>query len=70
MHEKAHVETNIASEGSNPSLNGSVVVGHQGWLLGYQYAYSTARAALTKNNVSLGFQGKDFSLIGNVFVND
>ena len=48
------METNIGFDAAGPILNGSVVVGHQGWLAGYQYVYSTAKAALTKNNFFIG----------------
>lgn len=65
-HDRAHIETNISSDASGPVLNGSVVLGQQGWLLGYQYVYSTAKAALTKNNFAVGFKGKDFTVFGNM----
>lgn len=60
VHDKAHVETNITAESGNPSVNGAVVLGHQGFLAGYSYAYSTARSALTRSNALIGFEGKDF----------
>jgi hypothetical protein len=41
-------------------------LGHQGFLAGYQYVYSTAKAALTKNNFAAGFKGKDFTLFANL----
>ena len=33
---------------------------------GYQYVYSTAKAALTKNNFGVGFKAKDFTLFANM----
>jgi len=65
-HDKAHIETNIAFDAAGPILNGAVVLGHQGWLAGYQYVYSTAKAALTKNNFAVGFKAKDFTLYANM----
>ncbi|CAF1484630.1 unnamed protein product [Adineta ricciae] len=66
VHDKAHVETNIGFDAAGPILNGAVVLGHQGWLAGYQYVYSTAKAALTKNNFAVGFKGRDFTLFANL----
>lgn len=62
VHDKAQIETNITSDGSGPALNGALVLGYQGWLAGYQYAYSTAKSALTKSNFALGYKAKDFTL--------
>lgn len=66
VHDKAQIETNIGFDAAKPTLNGSVVFGHQGWLLGYQYVYSTEKAALTRNNFSLGYKAKDLTLVGNL----
>ena len=68
VHDKAHIETNISSDAAGPILNGAIVLGHQGWLAGYQYVYSTAKATLTKNNFGVGYKGKDFTLFANMFV--
>ncbi|CAF1277886.1 unnamed protein product [Adineta steineri] len=65
-HDKAHVETNVAFDSAGPILNGAVVLGHQGWLAGYQYVFNTARSALTKNNFAVGFRAKDFTLYANI----
>ncbi len=66
VHDKAQVETNIGFDAAGPILNGSIVLGHQGWLAGYQYVYSTAKAALTKNNFAVGYKAKDFTVSGNM----
>jgi hypothetical protein len=66
VHDKAQVETNIGFDAAGPILNGSIVLGHQGWLAGYQYVYSTAKAALTKNNFAVGYKAKDFTLFTNL----
>jgi len=66
VHDKAQVETNIGFDATGPILNGSVVLGHQGWSTGYQYVYSTAKGALTKNNFAIGYKAKDFTLFANL----
>ncbi|CAK8679032.1 non-selective voltage-gated ion channel VDAC2-like [Clavelina lepadiformis] len=48
---------------SGPTLQGSAVVGYEGWLAGYQFAFDTSKSALTKNNVALGYNGADFQLL-------
>jgi len=65
-HDKAHVETNVAFDNAGPILNGAIVLGHQGWLAGYQYVFNTARSLLTKNNFAVGFRAKDFTLYANM----
>jgi hypothetical protein len=65
-HDKAHVETNVAFDTAGPILNGAIVLGHQGWLAGYQYVFNTARSTLTKNNFAVGFRAKDFTLYANM----
>ncbi|CAF1484981.1 unnamed protein product, partial [Didymodactylos carnosus] len=64
--DKAHVETNVDFDTDGPILNGSFVLGHMGWLAGYQYVYNTARAALTKNNFAVGYKADDFTLYANM----
>ncbi len=65
-HDKAHIETNVAFDNAGPILNGAIVLGHQGWLAGYQYVFNTARSLLTKNNFAVGFKAKDFTLYANM----
>ena len=47
-------------------MNASAVIGHQGWLAGYQMAFDTGKSKLTKNNFSLGYSLGDFVLHTNV----
>lgn len=47
---------------AGPLINASAVVGHQGWLAGYQACFDTQRNKLTKNNFALGYTGSDFTL--------
>merc|ERR1719320_2311771 len=48
---------------SGPLLQGSAVVGYEGWLAGYQFAFDSSAKALTKNNFALGFTGEDMQLL-------
>ena len=47
-------------------VNASAVVGHKGWLAGYQVAVDTGKSKLTKNNFCLGYSTGDFVLHTNV----
>ncbi|KAK9887846.1 hypothetical protein WA026_000154 [Henosepilachna vigintioctopunctata] len=51
---------------NGPVIQASAVVGHQGWLAGYQTAFDTGKSKLTKNNFALGFSTGDFILHTNV----
>lgn len=51
---------------ANLSVNGSVVLGYQGWLGGYQMAYDTTEGKLHKNNFALGYCSGDFQLHAHV----
>merc|ERR1712002_1141523 len=44
------------------AVNGSLVVGHKGWLVGYQTCFDLAKSTITKNNVGLGYAASDFVL--------
>jgi len=59
---QADVDLNLAG----PLVNASTVVGHQGWLLGYQMAFDTSKSQLTKNNFAVGYTTGDFSMHTNV----
>jgi len=61
--------TNVTVDGvldggdeKNMLLNGSMVLGYQGWLGGYQMAFDTNENALKKNNFSAGYCAGDFQL--------
>lgn len=47
---------------SGPIVNGSFVLGFQGWLCGYQTCFDSQRSKITKNNLALGFAGPDFTI--------
>merc|ERR1711872_510543 len=59
-----NTETDLTLDG--PTINGSAVVGHQGWLAGYQMAYDTNKSKLKKNNFALGYSKGDCIIHGNV----
>ena len=47
-------------------VNASAVIGHKGWLAGYQMAFDSSKSKLTKNNFGIGYATKDFVLHTNV----
>jgi len=51
---------------ANMVVNGSVVLGYQGWLGGYLFEYDTAEAKVNKNNFTLGYCAGDFQIHANV----
>ena len=59
---QADVDLNLGG----PLVNASAVVGHQGWLGGYQMAFDTSKSQLTKNNFAIGYTTGDFTLHTNV----
>ena len=60
---QADVDLNLSA---GPLVNASAVVGHQGWLGGYQMAFDTSKSQLTKNNFAIGYTTGDFTLHTNV----
>jgi len=54
----ADVDLNLGG----PVINASAVVGHNGWLAGYEMAFDSAKSKLTKNNFGLGYSTADFAL--------
>jgi len=59
-----NTETDLTLDG--PTINGAAVIGHQGWLAGYQMAYDTNKGKLKKNNFALGYTMGDCTLHGNL----
>lgn len=51
---------------AGPTVNGSAVLGYEGWLAGYQMAFDTSKSKLTKSNFGFGYLGGDFSFTTNV----
>ena len=44
------------------AINATAVVGHKGWLAGYQTCFDITKSAVTKNNFGLGYTAQDFVL--------
>lgn len=53
-------------DAQNLVVNGSAVLGYQGWLGGYQVAYDTVEGVLKKNNFAAGFVAGDFQVTTNI----
>ncbi|XP_054629643.1 voltage-dependent anion-selective channel protein 3 isoform X1 [Dunckerocampus dactyliophorus] len=47
---------------AGPTVHGAAVLGYEGWLVGYQVAFDTAKSMITKNNCALGYKAPDFQL--------
>lgn len=67
-YKRDYINTNLNTDFdfAGPTLNGSTVLGYEGWQAGYQFGFDTSKSALTKNNVALGYCGADFQLLFNV----
>lgn len=65
-HDLVSLNSDVDLNLGGPMVNASAVVGHQGWLAGYQMAFDTAKSKLTKNNFALGYSTGDFVLHTNV----
>lgn len=48
---------------SGPTIQGSIVTGHLGWLAGYQFGFDTAQKVSTKNNFALGYNTDDLQIL-------
>uniref|UniRef100_A0A8C2FX91 Non-selective voltage-gated ion channel VDAC3 n=1 Tax=Cyprinus carpio TaxID=7962 RepID=A0A8C2FX91_CYPCA len=59
-----NVSCDIDFEG--PVVHSAAVLGYEGWLLGYQMAFDTAKSKLVQNNFALGYKAGDFQLHTNV----
>ncbi|KAB0793489.1 hypothetical protein PPYR_13109 [Photinus pyralis] len=66
QHDLCSLNCDVDLDMAGPLIQASAVVGHQGWLAGYQTAFDTQRSRLTKNNFALGFSTGDFILHTNV----
>jgi len=61
-----HANLNTDFEFAGPMLQGAAVIGYEGWLAGYQFAFDTSKSALTKNNIAAGYIGGDIQSVINV----
>ena len=66
-HESAAVNADVDLNGG-PTVHGSAVCGYLGWLAGYQMSFDMSKSQLTRNNFSIAYVAKDFSLHTNVCV--
>merc|ERR1711874_405700 len=48
--------------GGLSAINATAVVGHKGWLAGYQTCFDLTKSAVTKNNFGIGYTAQDFVL--------
>ncbi|XP_041066116.1 voltage-dependent anion-selective channel protein 3 isoform X1 [Carcharodon carcharias] len=53
---------------AGPTIHCMAVLGYEGWLIGHQIAFDTAKSKLAQNNFSLGYKAGDFQL--HTHVND
>uniref|UniRef100_V9L211 Non-selective voltage-gated ion channel VDAC3 n=1 Tax=Callorhinchus milii TaxID=7868 RepID=V9L211_CALMI len=53
---------------AGPTIHSSAVLGYEGWLVGYQMSFDTAKSKLSQNNFALGYKAGDFQL--HTHVND
>jgi voltage-dependent anion channel protein 2 len=65
-HDMCTLNSDVDLNMGGPMVNASAVIGHGGWLAGYQMAFDTSKSKLTKNNFGVGFSTKDFTLHTNV----
>ncbi|KAI0983248.1 hypothetical protein GJ496_002185 [Pomphorhynchus laevis] len=55
-------DTGIKFDPNGPFLNGSIVLSHNKWLLGYRYSFGVTKMAFLGNSLSLGYDLKDISI--------
>lgn len=61
-NERVALNADVDLDSNGPVVCASAVIGHQGWLAGYQGAFDTQKSKLTKSNFALGFSTVDFVL--------
>ncbi|PIK61879.1 putative voltage-dependent anion-selective channel protein 2-like [Apostichopus japonicus] len=61
-----NVNADVDFEFAGPTINGAAVLGYEGWLAGYQFAFDSSKSKLTKNNFALGYKTDDFQLHASV----
>jgi len=61
------IDVNVdGGDGQSILVNGSVVLGYQGWLGGYNMTFDTVEGVLKKNNFAIGFSAGDFQINTNI----
>lgn len=61
-HDNVAVNLDVDLDVGAPIIHGATVAGYNGWLVGYQMSFDTAKSKLLKNNFALGYDCKDFIL--------
>jgi hypothetical protein len=65
-HDKFYTNVDVDCDTAGPVIHKSVVLGHNGWLFGFQGTFDTAKSQLTRNNFAIGYKADDFTLHSNV----
>ncbi|XP_017488368.1 PREDICTED: voltage-dependent anion-selective channel protein 2-like [Rhagoletis zephyria] len=61
-----NVDFDFDSLNNGTVINGSLVLGHQGWLAGANLSFNPQQGKLNKTNFALGYQDKDIQVHTNV----
>lgn len=64
--EYLNVNSDVNLEYAGPVINAAAVLGYNGWLMGYQMSFDTAKSKLNKSNFASGYVAKDFTVHANV----
>ncbi|XP_068168009.1 voltage-dependent anion-selective channel protein 3 isoform X2 [Antennarius striatus] len=51
---------------ASPTVHGAAVLAYEGWLVGYQMAFDTAKSKMIQNNFALGYKNEDLKLLTTV----
>ncbi|TRY80737.1 hypothetical protein TCAL_04340 [Tigriopus californicus] len=65
-HDTLAAQADMDMNMGGPLVNASLVLGHQGWLAGYQMAFDSTKSKITRNNIGLGYAKGDFVFHSNV----
>jgi len=63
-YKQDYINTNcdVDFDFAGPTINGSAVLGYQGWLAGYQMSFDTSKSKLASSNFAVGYTTGDFTL--------
>ena len=66
-YKRDYVHLNLDSNCNlSPVVQGAAVVGYEGWLAGYQFAFDTSKSVLSKSNLAFGYTAADMQLLTTV----
>jgi voltage-dependent anion channel protein 2 len=57
-----HGNVDVDFDFAGPVINGSWVLGYNGWLGGYQMSFDTAKSKLVQNNFAVGYSKDDITI--------